>query len=262
MKTLEYEHPFLWHRRAAPSWGSLTGIWSTIHEIPQSNALPRFTPLVQHHSSSSDHSTPRTRAGGGGLDLELETSEPAAQTALDIALGRGHGAFATALRAAIAAAASSGTSGGGGGGGGASSSAAGSAAVPPSASLAALSSGSAAMKTPVDAAGKLCSICYCDDHDAGSKGVGCDEDHFICEECFVGYVTSESDTVSSGTLCWFPLKLMSSSCLRVGGCGLACQRVFYSACSPLLPATARNNNTQQHTTTAITSQAQPQQLHQ
>ena len=151
--------------------------------------------------------TPRTRAGGDGLDFELETSEPAAQTALDIALGRGHGAFATALRAAIAAAASSGTSGGGDGGGGeASSSAAGSAAVPPSASLAALSGGSAAMKTPVDAAGKLCSICYCDDHDAGSKGVGCDEDHFICEECFVGYVTSESDTVSPGTLSWLPSK--------------------------------------------------------
>jgi len=49
------------------------------------------------------------------------------------------------------------------------------------------------MKTPVDAAGKLCNICYMDEHDAGTIGVACDNDHFMCQECFSSWVESESD---------------------------------------------------------------------
>mmetsp|Transcript_14652 Transcript_14652/g.33141 ORF Transcript_14652/g.33141 Transcript_14652/m.33141 type:complete len:269 (-) Transcript_14652:32-838(-) len=49
------------------------------------------------------------------------------------------------------------------------------------------------MKTPVPAAGKLCRICYTQDHDEGTLAVACDNDHYLCQECFSGWVRSESD---------------------------------------------------------------------
>ena len=63
--------------------------------------------------------------------------------------------------------------------------------------LADLSSGSksavsaaAAMKVPVAADGKLCNICYMDEHEAGMMGVACDNDHFVCSDCFAEWVSS------------------------------------------------------------------------
>jgi hypothetical protein len=115
-----------------------------------------------------------------GLDLELETSEPTPQTSRDIATGRGHASFVAVLRAAIlaaahdaaaaaaapaAAAASSSSSSSSSSGGGVSSLSAGAAEPPAPSSV--VTSTSSAMKAPVPAEGRLCSICYCDDHDAG-----------------------------------------------------------------------------------------------
>ena len=50
------------------------------------------------------------------------------------------------------------------------------------------------MKVPVAAGDKLCNICFSSEHEAGTIGVACDQDHFICQECFSAYVESESNT--------------------------------------------------------------------
>jgi len=100
------------------------------------------------------------------LDLEQETKEDAAaQLPTDIAIGRGHTDFVTALRAKLEQ-------------------------QKPTSLVTAPSS---AMKIPVSAAGKLCTICYVDEHEAGALAVSCDNDHYMCETCFSGWVESESD---------------------------------------------------------------------
>ena len=121
-----------------------------------------------------------------GLNLELETNEDAAQTPLDIAQGRGHKAYCAALQALMSSnsTASSGSS-------------TISASAPAAASSSAVQVASSSMKVPVAAMGRLCNICYSDDHEADDVGVACDEDHFLCQECFTGYVQSESDTEGS-----------------------------------------------------------------
>lgn len=49
------------------------------------------------------------------------------------------------------------------------------------------------MKVPVAADGKLCNICYMDEHEAGMMGVACDNDHFVCSDCFAEWVRAETD---------------------------------------------------------------------
>jgi len=109
------------------------------------------------------------------LSLEVDTAEDAAQSPLDIATGRGHADFCAELRATIDA--SKVTAG----------SHLSSMALAPS----------AAMKVPVAMQSKLCNICYSEEHAPGTLGVGCDNDHFLCQECFCSYVDSESDTTSN-----------------------------------------------------------------
>jgi len=105
------------------------------------------------------------------LDLEVDTDEEAAvQEPTDIAIGRGHTDFVTALHAKLEQ------------------------QKPSSASLSSLvTAPSSAMKIPVSAAGKLCTICFVDEHKDGLVAVSCDNDHYMCEECFSGWVESESD---------------------------------------------------------------------
>ena len=100
------------------------------------------------------------------LNLELETREEAAQLPSDIAVGRGHTAFNTALQSKMEQ-------------------------KKPAASL--VTAPSSAMKVPVPAAGKLCNICYMDEHEADAVAVSCDNEHFMCQTCFSGWVESESD---------------------------------------------------------------------
>lgn len=129
-----------------------------------------------------------------GVNHEIETRDvDATQTPRDIAIGRGHTAFCDDLTVyfpSTAAATSSSASGAscgqpttGGAAGGA------------EASQSAVSSSSSSMKAPISADGQLCNICYCTDHADGSVGVACDNNHFLCSECFTSYVESESDTV-------------------------------------------------------------------
>jgi len=99
------------------------------------------------------------------LNLELETSEDAAQTPEDIARGRGVKAYLEHLRERIDSATKSAP-----------------AKIP-----------SSKMKTPISGVGKTCSICFMDDHEEGTIGVACDNDHFMCEGCFGMYVQTECD---------------------------------------------------------------------
>eukprot|EP01043_Picozoa_sp_COSAG02_P050642 COSAG02_NODE_5231_length_4520_cov_70.095454_2_plen_371_part_00 len=121
------------------------------------------------------------------LDLGVETVEDACQTAVDIAIGHGHSAFAARLRSLLstttmdtpttAAPATAATSA--------------PAAVATAAAVAIPGGGPSG---PVAASGKLCNICYSNDHSAGAIGVACDNGHFICADCFCAYVGSECDT--------------------------------------------------------------------
>jgi hypothetical protein len=54
----------------------------------------------------------------------------------------------------------------------------------------------AAMKTPVAAAEQLCNIFYSSEHGEGSKGVACDQGHFVWSECLTAFVESEFDTMA------------------------------------------------------------------
>ena len=129
------------------------------------------------------------------IDLELETNEDAAQTSLDIAQGRGHKAYCTTLQGLLkSATSSSGGGGGGGGSGGLDGGGGGGGGGKGGSSSSAVQAASSAMKVPVAAGDKLCNICFSNEHDAGTMGVSCDEDHFICQECFSAYVQSESNT--------------------------------------------------------------------
>jgi len=101
------------------------------------------------------------------LDLEQETVEEAAQLPRDIALGRGHTEFANALKTKLDE------------------------KKKPAESL--VTAPSAAMKTPISAAGKLCCICFMEDHDADTLAVSCDNNHYMCQTCFSGWVESESE---------------------------------------------------------------------
>jgi hypothetical protein len=75
--------------------------WGVIHQVSYWGDHRVLETLVAHHPT---------------LDLELETNEDTPQTPLDIAQGRGHKAYYTALQGLLKSA--TGTSGGGGGGGG------------------------------------------------------------------------------------------------------------------------------------------------
>ena len=125
--------------------------WGVIHQVSYWGEEGVLQTLV------ADHPT---------LDLELETNEDTPQTPLDIAQGRGHKAYYTALQGLLKSA--TGTSGGGrgrgGGGGGGGGGGAGS-------SKSAVQAASSAMKVeplfhfdkgyqnPVSPAHKLCNMC-------------------------------------------------------------------------------------------------------
>mmetsp|Transcript_27220 Transcript_27220/g.53011 ORF Transcript_27220/g.53011 Transcript_27220/m.53011 type:complete len:492 (-) Transcript_27220:472-1947(-) len=113
---------------------------------------------------------------GPTLNLEAETAEEAPQTPLDIALGRGHAQFAQRLRELIQQAPAN-TQGNGAAG----------------ATESVLTATSAAKKLPVAAEQKLCRICYSEEHEPGTLGVECDENHFMCQGCFSDWVDSQSD---------------------------------------------------------------------
>lgn len=100
------------------------------------------------------------------LDLELETSEDAAaQLPIDISIGGGHEELVKALRAKVEE-------------------------LKPASLVTAPSS---AMKVPVPAAGRLCTICFVDDHEADEVAVSCDNNHYMCQTCFSRWVETESD---------------------------------------------------------------------
>ena len=124
--------------------------WGVIHQVSYYGEEGVLQSLVAAHPT---------------LDLELETNEDAPQTPLDIAQGRGHVAYRITLQGLLASsqAMQHMTSGGG------------------SSASSAVHAASAAMKVPVEAEDKLCNICFMNEHDAGTKGVACDEDHFICQ---------------------------------------------------------------------------------
>ena len=136
-------------------------IWGVVHQVAYWGNIGVLQSLVTAHPS---------------LNLEIETNEDAAQTPEDIAQGRGHTAFRSTLQGLIS---SSSAAAGGGGGGAASSSSSSSSSSASSAGAAAAASAvpaaSSAMKVPVSAEGKLCNICYSDEHDAGTMGVACDQ---------------------------------------------------------------------------------------
>ena len=90
------------------------------------------------------------------LELELETNEVAAQLPLDIAIGGDHKDLVITLRSKLEE-------------------------LKPASLVTAPSS---SMKVPVPAAGKLCSICFVDDHGADELAVSCDNDHYMCQTCF------------------------------------------------------------------------------
>ncbi len=124
--------------------------WGVIHQVSYYGEEGVLQSLVAAHPT---------------LDLELETNEDAPQTPLDIAQGRGHTTYRTTLQGLLASsqAMQHMTSGGG------------------SSASSAVHAASAAMKVPVEAGSKLCNICFMNEHDAGTKGVACDEDHFVCQ---------------------------------------------------------------------------------
>ena len=146
--------------------------WGIVHQIAYWGEDDVLTAVLQKYPE---------------LDLSVETVEDACQTPVDIALGRGHSAFAARLRSLLstaatpapecapAAAATPAAAGGGG--------AAAAAAAP-----------AHGPSGPVSASGQLCNICYSDEHDADAIGVACENGHFLCSECFCAYVGSESDT--------------------------------------------------------------------
>lgn len=105
------------------------------------------------------------------LNLELETNEDAHQVPSDIAIGRGHSEYLKTLQDALAKQKS----------------------AQASSSTSKVAAPSGMMKLPVSAAGKLCNICYMDEHDEGTIGVACDNDHFMCQECFSQWVATECD---------------------------------------------------------------------
>jgi hypothetical protein len=137
--------------------------WGIVHQIAYWGEDDVLTAVLQRYPA---------------LDLGVETVEDACQTAVDIALGRGHGAFAARLRSLLPTTATDAPA----------------AAAPSAAAAAAPTAPAGGLSAPVAAAGQLCNICYSDDHDASAVGVACDNGHFLCSECFCAYVGSESDT--------------------------------------------------------------------
>mmetsp|Transcript_33719 Transcript_33719/g.62324 ORF Transcript_33719/g.62324 Transcript_33719/m.62324 type:complete len:511 (-) Transcript_33719:169-1701(-) len=130
--------------------------WGVIHQISYWGDISALERLLQTFST---------------LNLELETNEEAPQLPTDIAIGRGHnGEYLTKLRAAIEAQADT---------------------KKPAASK--VTAPSSSMKAPVPANGKLCRICYMEEHEDDVVAVGCDNDHFMCQPCFASWVESESD---------------------------------------------------------------------
>lgn len=49
----------------------------------------------------------------------------------------------------------------------------------------------------VPANGKLCNICYMEDHDPNVLAVACDNGHYLCQPCFASWVQSQSDIDSN-----------------------------------------------------------------
>mmetsp|Transcript_16344 Transcript_16344/g.41215 ORF Transcript_16344/g.41215 Transcript_16344/m.41215 type:complete len:490 (+) Transcript_16344:41-1510(+) len=127
--------------------------WGVIHQVSYWGDTAVLEKLITAHPN---------------LNLVLETNEDASQVPTDIAIGRGNTAYAKFLQEAIAKKA-------------------------PSSATSKVEAPSSAMKMPVSAEGKLCNICYMEDHEAGTMGVACDNDHFICQECFSQWVASETD---------------------------------------------------------------------
>jgi len=100
------------------------------------------------------------------IELEQETKEDAAaQLPTDIAIGRGHTVFVEALRAKLEE----------------------------KKPVSLVTAPSSTMKIPISAVGKLCTICFVDEHEADTVAVSCDNDHYMCQTCFSGWVASESD---------------------------------------------------------------------
>ena len=143
--------------------------WGVVHQIAYWGEDDVLTAVLQKYPE---------------LDLSVETAEDACQTAVDIALGHGHSAFAARLRSLLSSAATQ-----------APECALAASATPTTAAAAAAGAAPAhGPPGPVAASGQLCNICYSDEHDAGAVGVACDNGHFLCSECFCAYVGSESDT--------------------------------------------------------------------
>mmetsp|Transcript_71647 Transcript_71647/g.135105 ORF Transcript_71647/g.135105 Transcript_71647/m.135105 type:complete len:379 (+) Transcript_71647:91-1227(+) len=158
--------------------------WGVLHQVSYWGNIAVLTDLAAWHPT---------------LNLELETNEAdATQTPADIALGRGHTAYRAALQALLPQhAATAATAGSGATPSSSSASSSSSSSSSAAAAASATPAASSSMKVPVAAEGKLCNICYSDEHDAGSLGVACDEDHFLCQDCFTSYVSSECDTEGS-----------------------------------------------------------------
>lgn len=149
--------------------------WGVVHQIAYWGEDDVLTAVLQKYPE---------------LDLSVATVEDACQTAIDIAVGRGHSTFAARLRSLVPAAAAPAAAD--------TAPAAAAAAAPATAAAAAPAAAAVGPSSgplePIPASGRLCNICYSDDHDAGAVGVACDNDHFLCGECFCAYVSSESDT--------------------------------------------------------------------
>lgn len=138
-------------------------IWGILHQVcywGDVNVLERLAAIYP----------PDAVGGGGGLEYELETNEAeAAQRPIDICRGRGHEAFVQALRAKIDARKAS---------------------TP----LAKVTAPSSTMKVPVPAAGHECQICFSSEYDNPDlMAVCCDNDHYMCAECFSQWVNTQSD---------------------------------------------------------------------
>lgn len=138
--------------------------WSVIHQISYYGDNSALERLLQKFPT---------------LDLELETNEEAPQLPADIATGRGNTEFVAKLKVHIqeqqAAAADS------------------SKEEDPKPAASLVTAPSSSMKIPVPANGKLCNICYMEEHDDDVLAVGCDNNHYMCQPCFVSWVESESD---------------------------------------------------------------------
>jgi len=124
------------------------------------------------------------------LDLEMETVEEAAQLPRDIALGRGHTPLEITLKKLIDE------------------------KKPKSL----VTAPSAAMKVPVAASGKLCRICFMEDHEDGLLAVSCDNDHYMCQTCFSGWVESESDIDNNPQNIFLNGGRITCPCKKSDGC--------------------------------------------